>query len=223
MAVSRDKKHNGGRVLFIGDSITEQWSRFRPHFFPDHGFINRGLGGQTTRDIRARFVQEVRGAEPEAVHILGGINDIAGNGGPIEVAETQDSIGWMMARAAEHGCRVLVASLTPAAIVVWNRSVEPLPKIAAINEWLRAEAVAQDATFLDYHEVLRAPSGGLRPGLGPDGLHLNAKGYRLIEPVLLAAVAAAVGTAGFRPPSLAERARRLVPRRIRAITGQSRR
>ena len=39
---------NHNRVVFMGNSITEEWVRMRPEFFTNKEYINRGIGGQTT-------------------------------------------------------------------------------------------------------------------------------------------------------------------------------
>ena len=41
-------KKNEKRVVFLGNSITEGWARKRPEFFHEHGYIGRGISGQTT-------------------------------------------------------------------------------------------------------------------------------------------------------------------------------
>jgi len=35
-------------VIFMGNSITENWTYFRPNFFKENSFLNRGISGQTT-------------------------------------------------------------------------------------------------------------------------------------------------------------------------------
>jgi hypothetical protein len=65
----------------MGDSITELWKVAHPDFFGE-GYIDRGVGGQTTAQMLVRFRQDVIALKPAVVHILGGTNDIAGNGGP---------------------------------------------------------------------------------------------------------------------------------------------
>ena len=197
-------------IVFLGDSITEQWSRCRPHFFADHGFLNRGIGGQTTGDIRARFVADVDRAGAAAIHLLAGTNDIAENGGPVPLSVTRDNLAWMIERAGALGRPILVGSVTPAAFFAWNPRVRPADTIVELNAWLARHAEAHGAGFVDYHAVLRSPGNGLRAGLGPDGAHLDARGYRLIEPVLLDAVARLVGPRTPKALSWTERWRRLV-------------
>ena len=48
---------NHNRVVFMGNSITEEWVRMRPEFFTNKEYINRGIGGQTTPQMLLRFRQ----------------------------------------------------------------------------------------------------------------------------------------------------------------------
>ena len=35
-------------VVFMGNSITENWAYYHPEFFRSHNFCGRGIGGQTS-------------------------------------------------------------------------------------------------------------------------------------------------------------------------------
>ena len=76
-------KPGEARVVFFGDSITDNWSK--PDyggFFPGKPYVNRGIGGQTTAQMLLRFRADVIELRPKVVVILAGTNDIAGNAGP---------------------------------------------------------------------------------------------------------------------------------------------
>ena len=78
---------NEDRVVFMGNSITEQWFEKNPDFFTSNNFVNRGIGGQTTPQMVLRFQQDVIALQPKVVVILAGTNDIAENTGPITLEE----------------------------------------------------------------------------------------------------------------------------------------
>ena len=80
------------RVVFMGDSITEEWSNLYADYFDTEGYINRGIGGQTTPQMLIRFKPDVIDLEPDIVVILAGTNDIAGNTGPSNVKMIIDNI-----------------------------------------------------------------------------------------------------------------------------------
>src|SRR6266849_2457203 len=75
------------RVVFFGDSITDIWKL--EDYFAGKPYINRGIGGQTTPQMLARFRQDVIDLHPQVVVILAGTNDIAGNTGPMSLGDIE--------------------------------------------------------------------------------------------------------------------------------------
>jgi hypothetical protein len=49
------KLNDPNRVVFMGNSITQQWSVFNKDFFSNNPFVNRGIGGQTSPQMLVRF------------------------------------------------------------------------------------------------------------------------------------------------------------------------
>ena len=76
---------NEDRVVFMGNSITQNWKTTLPEFFEGKSYINRGISGQTTPQMLIRFRPDVIDLKPKVVIILAGINDIAENTGPSSV------------------------------------------------------------------------------------------------------------------------------------------
>ena len=62
------------RVVFLGDSITDLWNLAA--YFPSRPYVNRGIGGQVTPQLVARFHADVIALKPSAVVILAGVNDV---------------------------------------------------------------------------------------------------------------------------------------------------
>ena len=56
---------NKNRIVFMGNSITEEWKRFQPEFFSDNKYINRGISGQTTPQMLVRFRADVIDLKPK--------------------------------------------------------------------------------------------------------------------------------------------------------------
>ena len=83
------------KAVFMGNSITELWAKHRASFFADNGYVPRGISGQTTYQMLARFQRDVVDLHPEAVVILAGINDIAENSGPISLENIVGNIKSM--------------------------------------------------------------------------------------------------------------------------------
>jgi lysophospholipase L1-like esterase len=171
------------RIVFIGDSITENWALADPHFFGG-GVVNRGISGQTTPQMLVRFRADVIALKPQVVHIMAGINDIAGNTGPTTSQDVKNNIVSMVELARANGIRVVLASIPPAAEFNWRPQISPVPQIAALNTWLREYAAQNRLEYIDYHAVLVGPSGELRAELGNDGVHPNRDGYRIMRKVV---------------------------------------
>ncbi|MDP4024789.1 GDSL-type esterase/lipase family protein [Methylobacterium sp. NEAU 140] len=177
-------------IVFIGDSITEQWSFYRAGTFEAYGLIPRGVSGETAGWVARRFRGELERSGARGVHLLCGVNDIGRNGGVfVSTDEIVATLLGMLDEARALGVKAWVGSITPAANIPWNPGVPDAPAmIDAVNVRLRAEAPAHGATFIDYYAVLADGSGGLRTEYGSDGLHLSPAGYAAIEPLMLTAL-----------------------------------
>lgn len=177
-----------GRVVFFGDSITEGWIAAVPSFFAGRPFVDRGISGETTPQMLARFRQDVLSLEPEVVVILAGTNDVAGNTGPMTPEMTRDNLKSMAELARADGIRVVLASVLPALDFPWRRGLEPAPRIAALNALLEDYAARVGIVYLDYYRAMADEKGGLRAGLSEDGVHPNGAGYAVMAPLAEAAV-----------------------------------
>ena len=78
------------RVVFLGDSITDQWNLAQ--YFPGKPYVNRGIGGQTTPQMLVRMFPDVIDLKPAAVIILAGVNDIGRVTGAETLAMVEDVV-----------------------------------------------------------------------------------------------------------------------------------
>jgi lysophospholipase L1-like esterase len=177
------------RVVFLGDSITENWLLADPAFFSD-GRVNRGIGAQTSAQMLVRFRSDVVALRPAVVHILAGTNDVAGNNGPVRPRDFQNNIESMAEIARANGIRVVLGSIPPAATFNWQPALRPAPIIAQLNEWLAQYAARNGHTFIDYHAAMRGTAGELEAALGNDGVHPNRDGYARMRRLAEAGLAA---------------------------------
>jgi len=168
------------RVVFMGDSITENWKIGDPELF-EHGVLNRGISGQTTPQMLVRFRSDVIALKPRAVHILAGTNDIAGNTGPNRPQDFKNNVMSMAELARAHGIRVVLASIPPAAGFSWRPQLHPATQIQELNRWLRDYASRNGFDYIDYYSVLVGANGEFKPALSNDGVHPNREGYRLMR------------------------------------------
>lgn len=180
------------RVVFLGDSITENWNEADSSLFTD-GIVDRGISGQTTPQMLERFRQDVLSLHPRAVHIMAGTNDIAGNTGAATMDAVQGNIESMAELARLHGIKVILGSVLPTEGFTWNPTIRGAPQqITALNTWLRGYAKAHGYIYVDYHAALVGAKGGLKPGLSKDGVHPTPSGYALMRPLALAAISKAL-------------------------------
>ena len=178
-----------GRVVFYGDSITDAWVMNGGTFFPGKPYVNRGISGQTTPQMLVRFRQDVVDLHPEAVVILAGTNDIAGNTGPSTPEMIEDNLRSMTEIAKANGIRVILASVTPVARYPWRPEIQDTAgKVEALNAWIKDYCAQEKLTYLDYWTAMAGPDGGMKPGISKDGVHPNAAGYAIMEPLAEAAI-----------------------------------
>ena len=100
------------RVVFLGDSITDNWKL--AHYFSGKPYINRGIDGQSTPQMLVRFRQDVIDLHPKVLVVLAGTNDIAGVTGPVRNEDIEANYASMAELARMNHIRVVFASLLPA-------------------------------------------------------------------------------------------------------------
>ena len=183
------------RVVFYGDSITDAWGH-RPDtwdFFPGRPYLDRGISGQTTPQMVVRFHQDVVNLHPRAVVILAGINDVAGNTGPMTPEMTKDNLRAMVEMARANGIKVAMTSILPAGDFPWKRGMEPAGKVRLLNTWLQDYCKGEGIVYVDYYVSLADESGAMKAGLSLDGVHPNAAGYAIMAPLAEAGIQKALG------------------------------
>ncbi|WP_238014310.1 SGNH/GDSL hydrolase family protein [Dactylosporangium sp. AC04546] len=123
----------GQRVVFIGDSITDcgrrdahapygngYMSLVRAYALARHPgtgltWVNRGVGGDTVRDLAARWERDAIAERPDWLSVMIGINDVwrAFTGRPAEAVplpEFEDTLRTLLRRAVDAtGCRLVLA------------------------------------------------------------------------------------------------------------------
>lgn len=168
-------------VVFMGNSITDNWWPSDSLFFLTNNYVNRGISGQTTAEMLVRFRADVLDLRPQAVVILAGINDVAQNNGYIAPEHTFGNIVSMVELAQAHDIRVVLCSIMPAADFPWRPGLEPAGKILRLNEMIHDYAVRQNIPYVDYHTALKDSRDGLPAIYSGDGVHPNLAGYKIME------------------------------------------
>lgn len=176
------------RIVFMGNSITQGWIEQRPEFFDSKPYINRGISGQTTPQMLLRFRQDVINLKPKVVVILAGTNDIAGNTGPSTLEMILDNLKSMSEIAKANGIKVILSSVVPAFDYPWKAGMKPNKKIPALNKMIKNYCDENDVIYLDYFSAMADERNGLPEKFSADGVHPNADGYKIMEPLVEAAI-----------------------------------
>jgi lysophospholipase L1-like esterase len=185
---------NEVRVVFMGNSITEGWSRLDSAFFIGRPFINRGISGQTTPQMLIRFKPDVVNLKAEVVVILAGINDIAGNTGPSTLEMIEDNLSSMAEIAQANKIKVVLSSVLPAYDFPWRPGMEPAEKVVKLNTWIKNYALTHKCVYLDYFTPMSDQKHALKPEYTQDGVHPNLAGYKVMEPLAEEAIKKALGS-----------------------------
>lgn len=199
-------------VLFQGDSITDAgrnredgndlgrgyafmtaaWFRAN-HPDLDVTFLNRGIGGNTIRDLDARWDADCLQLKPTWLSVLVGINDAAGryhHNRPIPVEEFEKTYWNLLQKAVECSVKgiILIEPFvlpTDPTRVQWREDLDP--KIEAVRRLARefqAHLIPADGLFAQ---------SSVQPSLEywmPDGVHPTPAGHALLAQEWLKAVGA---------------------------------
>jgi len=181
---------NLSRVVFMGDSITDFWRL--NEYLTGREYINRGISGQITGEILGRMKADAIDLHPKAVLILAGTNDIARG---VAVKTIENNLSMMADLCRANNIRPVFASITPVSDYhkAENPRYEmlkshPMAMIVEINNWLRDYCQSHHYVYVDYFNALRDTNGVLGADLSDDGLHPNAKGYRIMAPLAVKAL-----------------------------------
>lgn len=167
-------------LLFIGDSITEQWTRDQnkpvwEKFYGSHNPADFGIGGDLTENVLWRITNgEIDGIKPKVVVLLIGTNNTGPNSSE-EIAKGITAIVKTL-RTKLPATKILLLGILP-------RGAEPKTqlreKITAVNDAIKKLDDGKMVRYLDIGPKLLDNTGILQPDVAPDALHLSQKGYQI--------------------------------------------
>jgi lysophospholipase L1-like esterase len=159
------------------------WLR-RAH--PDWTVLNRGVNGERSDQIAARFDRDVLAHKPSVVVIIAGVNDVYQGR---SAASVISQLRGMYDRAAAAGVPVVAGSIVPYNTATADQNA----RMREINAWIRAET-ARDSRiqFVDTRAAVAAPGNTDQLRGSPDGLHPDVDGYRRMAEALDAAIVRAL-------------------------------
>jgi lysophospholipase L1-like esterase len=199
-AVNSDAAPASNRLVILGASYAGSWGT--PPL-PGFVVVNRGVGGEQTGGMRARFQSDVLAARPEAVLIWGHINNITqtGFGDAAKLAAVkkaaQDDYLWMLQQARAAGIDVILATEIPlaeptgfvnSAVAFVNGlrgkqsyATQVNREVRELNAFVRQLATREKLVLLDFEKVF-APEGGARKPeyAQEDRSHVTPAGYQAL-------------------------------------------
>lgn len=178
------------RVVFMGNSITEGWVSQHPDFFKKHGYIGRGIGGQTSYQFLMRFREDVLKLQPKVLVLNYGTNDIAENTGPYSEEITFGNIVSMVELARYHKIKVILTSTLPAKNFGWRPEVkDAMKRIRDLNARVKAYARENGIQYVDYFTAMVSADGdGMDTRYTPETVHPNGAGYDVMESLIVPAI-----------------------------------
>ena len=182
-------------IVFAGDSITDCDRREDPAGLGD-GYVrlladkvggaarvlNRGISGNSSRDLRDRWESDVLAERPTLVSVLVGINDTwrrYDSGAVTTAAEFEANYRALLEPLA--GVRIVLIEpfLLPvrAQQVTWREDLEPKLQV------VRKLAADYDAALVPADAALR--EAGPAAEVAPDGIHPSVWGHELLATLWL--------------------------------------
>lgn len=195
----------GSKILFIGDSITDSGRFSSPplgngyvQFFKDIvdverpelklEVINKGISGNTIRDLRERWEDDVIYHRPDVVSVLIGINDahrFIGGDLSLSPNDFERMYREVLELTVKNLPNITILLMSPfyvsraASLDTFRRSV-----LQIVPEYVgRVEKLSREFStlFINLHEEFRRAMDYIEPeALAPDAVHPSRKGHMLI-------------------------------------------
>ena len=180
-------------AVLMGNSITAVWERLDPQFFADHRFVGRGIGGQVTSQMVARFQQDVVALRPKVVVIMGGINDL---GFQLPLDSIMSNLASMCEMARSNGIRPVLCSVMPVYRFPSLPDLDVATKVVELNVLIRAYAKERHIAYVDYYTLMSDSRGGLMERYTTDAVHPNAEGCSVMQLILMQTLPCELKSAG---------------------------
>jgi lysophospholipase L1-like esterase len=168
-------------------NVESQYSYWLMQAHPDWQVLNRGVNGERSDQIRARFARDAAQPRPAVVVIIAGVNDVY-QGRSAESVERELEAMYDAARAAKIA--VVAGSIIPFNVA----SADQNARMHAVNDWIRAYAARHDGAvvFCDTRAAVAAPGQPDRLVSSPDDLHPSPDGYKRMATALDPAITLAL-------------------------------
>lgn len=162
-------------LLFTGSSTIRKWTTLARDF-PNQPVINRGVGGSEVVDITHFADRIVFPYEPKMIFFRCGGNDIAAGKSAEQVfADFKEFVATVRTKLPET--EIVFISWNPS-IARWRNNDKEQTYNKLVRDFIKQ---APHVEYCDASDISLGTDGKPRPDLFvKDGLHFNAKGYKLL-------------------------------------------
>jgi lysophospholipase L1-like esterase len=158
---------------------TSQFAYWLTQQHPDWQVLNRGVNGERSDQIAARFARDVIDAAPVAVVIIAGVNDVYQG---LAADRVTANLRAMYDRAAHAGIHVVAGTIVPYNTATADQNA----RMHRINDWIRSQVKAEPPiAFADTRAAVAKAGDPDQLEESPDGLHPSSAGYRRMAEALL--------------------------------------
>jgi lysophospholipase L1-like esterase len=179
--LQRAKDHPGScDIIFIGDSITEQWetagSNVWRRYYGHRKCLNLGVGGDRTQRVLWRFEQgQLDGLKPKVAVLMIGTNN--SNNEDNTEGEILEGVQAIVAQLRQRlpEAKILVLGIFPRGATFNSQR----GKVLQVNQALARTADGRMIHYLDLGSRFLEPDGSISPEVMPGFLHLSERGYRI--------------------------------------------
>lgn len=196
----------GKHMVIIGASYVADWGQPK---LPGYTITNKGVNGEESSAVRARFERDVLALKPDVVLIWGHYNDIIRAPADKMAATTQkaqENYRWMTEQARAAGIEVILATEITIPVpdtfkenaMAWVAGLlgkqdyrsRKNEQIKVVNVWLREYARAQKIKLMDLEQALDSGNGTRKVEYTrEDNSHVSPAGYQAITQYVAAQIA----------------------------------
>jgi beta-glucosidase len=173
-------------LLFLGDSITDNWSHapeIWKKYYAQYNPANFGIGGDTTQNVIWRIEHgELDGIHPRVVVLMIGTNNAGSNNADEIFAADRKIVGMIRARLPES--KILLLAIFPRGSRRNRDGTEDnyavrMAIINAVNPRLATLDDGVNVRFLDIGAKFLGPDGRIPDAIMSDHLHPTVAGYQI--------------------------------------------
>jgi len=197
LTAQQDSEAPDGSIIIIGASYAEGWQLSQINGRP---VFNKGVYGEKTAEMLARFQRDVIDLHPESVIIWGFINDIFNaDRDRIDnvLNQTRSNLRKMVEMAQANGIEPILATevtirpqsglketlLGSIGKILGKQSYQDYVNqhVRAVNKWIKIFSTKNQIRLLDLQPLLADKNGvRVKKYAAPDGSHISPAGYTIM-------------------------------------------